>query len=100
MSQESLRRLVERINADAAFRARIEKDPINTLREADISAVEFTALAYDDEDALRRLLGDAEVTGYSYVYFGQWVTRGIFGPQPTTAAPLFGQPQTFQTGSY
>jgi hypothetical protein len=82
MSQETLRRLLERINTDQAFRERLEKDPENALREADISTVEGLALAMNDQDALRRLLGDEEVSGYSiyaYQYFNYNAWYAGFG---------------------
>jgi hypothetical protein len=64
MSEESLRRFMERLNADAAFRDTVQRDVAAAFAEFEISPAEQVALACNDEDALRRLAG-ADVQAYA-----------------------------------
>lgn len=64
MSEESLRALLDRIDNDEDFRARIVADPEAAVADLDLTPVERLALASSDEDALRRLAG-AEVVGFA-----------------------------------
>lgn len=63
MSEETLRRFLERLNGDAAFRETVQQDAAGAFAEFGLSPTEQTALASNDEDALRRLAG-ADVQGY------------------------------------
>lgn len=63
MSEETLRRFLERLNGDASFRESVQKDAGGAFAEFGLSPAEQVALASNDEDALRRLAG-AEVEGY------------------------------------
>jgi hypothetical protein len=65
MSDHALRALLDRINADPAFRAALESGEARALLDPyDLSATELVALLSYDEDALRRLAGLDEVSGY------------------------------------
>jgi len=57
MSEEALRKFIERLNKDAGFRERLMKDVAAGLAEFELSPAEQVALATNDEDALRRLGG-------------------------------------------
>lgn len=63
MSEETLRRFVDRLNVDAAFRETVQKDASSAFTEFGLSPAEQVALACNDEDALRRLAGN-DVQGY------------------------------------
>ena len=63
MSEETLRRVLERVNSDADFRERLQNDPGSVFGELELSPTELAALGTQDEDALRRLAG-AEVTAF------------------------------------
>ena len=63
MSEETLRRFLERLNTDAAFRESARQNPATALDEFELSAAEQAALATNDEDALRRLAG-SDVSGF------------------------------------
>lgn len=63
MSETSLQQLLERLSSDESFRAQLEADPENVLKQFALSDTELTALASNDEDGLRRLSGQ-EVSGY------------------------------------
>lgn len=86
MSEDELRRLLDRINTDEEFRERLGNDAQGALSEFGLSQTERTALVSGDEDALRRLAGadiDTEAA------FWSWVTRHICtwvfcGPPGTT----------------
>jgi hypothetical protein len=58
MSEETLRRFIERLNVDSTFRERVTTDPLSAFGEFDLSQTECVALAARDEDALRRLSGN------------------------------------------
>jgi hypothetical protein len=64
MSEETLRRLLERLHDDAAFVEHLKVNPEETLREFELSPTEQFALTSNDEDALRRLAG-LDVSGYA-----------------------------------
>lgn len=64
MSEESLRRFLDRLNTDEAFREGMHSDPAGALAEFELSVTERTALGMGDEDALRRLTG-ADVAGFA-----------------------------------
>jgi len=57
MSEESLRRLLDRLSGDVAFVERLKANPSEALAEFELSPIERTALATNDEDGLRRLAG-------------------------------------------
>jgi hypothetical protein len=63
MSEDTLRKLVERANKDEAFRKELNEDPLNVIRNAGLSPAEELAIISRDEDALRRLLG-GNVSGF------------------------------------
>jgi hypothetical protein len=67
MSEETLRRVLERLDTDEAFRDSLkrESDWKDVVGELDLSPAEIAAISTQDEDALRRLAG-ADVTGYQY----------------------------------
>jgi hypothetical protein len=64
MSEETLRRFLEQLNADASFRGRMQEDAAGAFAEFDLSPVEQMAIMSGDEDALRRLTG-LDVSGYA-----------------------------------
>jgi hypothetical protein len=64
MSEEDLRKFVERLNSDESYRGRVRDDVQAVLDEYELSATELVAVGTGDEDALRRLLG-AEVSGFA-----------------------------------
>jgi hypothetical protein len=68
MSDETLQRFLERVTADEAFRDRMQNDWKHAIDELDLSPAELAAVATQDEDALRRLVG-AEVTPYSANFY-------------------------------
>ena len=57
MSEEALRKFIDKINKDTAFRQRLTNDVAAGLAEFELSPAEQVALATNDEDALRRLAG-------------------------------------------
>jgi hypothetical protein len=57
MSEESLRRFLDRLASDSDLAERLKADPEATLAEYELSATERVALATNDEDGLRRLAG-------------------------------------------
>jgi hypothetical protein len=69
MSQETLRLILEQLNTDEEFRERMRDDWQNALYELELSPAEAAALASQDEDALRRLVG-ADVTALEGGFFG------------------------------
>jgi hypothetical protein len=64
VSEEALRRVLERIDEDEAFRTRMKDDWEDAIDELDLSPAELVALSTQDEDALRRLVG-ADVGGFA-----------------------------------
>jgi hypothetical protein len=64
MSEENLRRFLDRINSDTAFREQAQRDPKTALEGFELSQIEQLALAAEDEDALRRLAG-MDVSGHA-----------------------------------
>ena len=64
MSEEALRRVLDRLNEDEAFRTRMKDDWQDAIDELGLSPAELAALATQDEDALRRLAG-ADVSGFA-----------------------------------
>jgi hypothetical protein len=66
MSDQALRALLDRINSDTAFREALHTGDARTLlEEYDLSPAEVVALLANDEDALRRLVGLGDVSGYA-----------------------------------
>jgi len=63
MSEEALKKIIERANKDAAFKKKLEQDPLGAVKDLGLSPTEETAIATGDEDALRRLVG-ADVQGF------------------------------------
>lgn len=63
MSEEALRRFLDRVNADATFFEQVKRDLTTALNEFELSRVEQMAVTLGDEDALRRLAG-MDVSGY------------------------------------
>jgi len=69
MSQEGLTKLIKRINSDASFKKQLLENPVEALKNnADVSAAERVALLTNDEDALRRLSGGGDTSGYALVW--------------------------------
>ena len=68
MSEEALKRFIERVNNDEAFAEKVRNNWEDVIDESGLSPAELTALGTEDEDALRRLMG-AEVTGH---WIGGW----------------------------
>lgn len=64
MSEESLREVLEKIEADEGLRQRLSEDPASALSEFDLSPSEMVAMATNDEDGLRRLVG-ADTSGFA-----------------------------------
>jgi hypothetical protein len=64
MSEEVLRRFLERVNGDAAYRESVQRDPGAAFAAIDLRPMEIIALGSGDEDALRRLAG-ADVSGFA-----------------------------------
>jgi len=58
-----LRRFLERLNNDEAFKQNLREDPASVLAEFELSPTEQMAIGTGDEDALRRLCG-MDVAGY------------------------------------
>jgi hypothetical protein len=77
MSEESLRRFLERLNGDAAFVERLKANPSEVLAGFELSPTERIALGTNDADGLRRLAGQ-DVTGF--VNLG--ASRGIGAGAP------------------
>ena len=69
MSEERLRLILERLNTDEEFRARMRDDWQNALGELELTPTETAALASQDEDALRRLAG-ADIPTPENGFFG------------------------------
>jgi hypothetical protein len=63
MSEEALKKIIERANKDQAFKKKLEEDPLAAVKDLGLSPAEETAIATGDEDALRRLVG-ADVQGF------------------------------------
>jgi len=69
MSQEGLTKLIKRINSDASFKKQLLENPVEALKNnADVSAAERVALLTNDADALRRLSGGGDTSGYALVW--------------------------------
>jgi hypothetical protein len=65
MSEEALRRLLDRLNDDEAFAQKLRDDWQDAIDDLGLSSAELVALEDGDEDALRRLSG-AEVAGHQF----------------------------------
>jgi Nif11 domain len=76
MSEETLRRFLERLNTDEAFRERVKDARQFALEELDLSPAELAAVSTQDEDALRRLVG-ADVAAYAGQQVGFYTTNLI-----------------------
>jgi hypothetical protein len=63
MSEESLRRFLERAATDTAFREGLTTNLVGALSEFGLSATERVAIVSGDEDSLRRLSGE-DIQGY------------------------------------
>ena len=63
MSEEALKKIIERANKDQAFKKKLEEDPLGAVKGLGLSPTEEAAIANGDEDALRRLVG-ADVQGF------------------------------------
>jgi hypothetical protein len=57
MPEQEVRRLLNRLNADAGFRERFQRDIPGGLAQFAFSPTQRLALAAVDDDALRRLTG-------------------------------------------
>lgn len=84
MSEDILRRFMQKLNTDSAFRDLVKKDWEKALDEFDLSPAEVAALATQDADALRRLM-NADVSGYAAA--GWWGTIGCTAACVTSACP-------------
>ncbi|HXW82117.1 MAG TPA: hypothetical protein VEJ84_21650 [Acidimicrobiales bacterium] len=85
MSEDGLRRLLEKLDTDESFRQQVTDDPRAAIAVMDISGTERYALVANDQDALRRLLG-AETSGYSYTACAESANRTeLFSPLTTQA---------------
>ena len=80
MPEATLQRFLERLNEDASFRARAQADPESVLADFGLSTAEQDALSSDDQEALRRLVGD-DVSGY--FWFLASATRYVRTQSPT-----------------
>lgn len=65
MSDQTLQRFLDRLNADADFRESAASDPEGAFADLGLSATEQAALTASDEDAMRRLTG-TDVSGYFF----------------------------------
>jgi len=65
MSEESLRAVLDKIEADEGLRERLSTDPAAAVSELDLSPSEMVAILTNDEDGLRRLVG-AETGAFAY----------------------------------
>lgn len=81
MSEDALRRILERVNSDEAFREQLTNDPETALEGEDLSPVEVVALTAGDEDALRRLAG-VETVGFALGRTAE-VTKNTVATYPT-----------------
>jgi hypothetical protein len=63
LTEETVQRFMARLDADAAFRDRVQQDAASAFTEFGLSPAEQAALTGNDEDALRRLTG-LDVSGY------------------------------------
>jgi hypothetical protein len=89
MSEESLRRLLEQLNGDAAFLERLKANPRETLAGFDLSLAEQTALATNDDDGLRRLAGQ-DVAGFNSPAASRGLHAGLLNQlcaQPIVTLP-------------
>jgi hypothetical protein len=64
VSDHTLRRFLQRVNGDAAFRDSVLGDPAGAIAALGLSQADLGILATTGEDALRRL-ADTEVAGYA-----------------------------------
>lgn len=70
MSEQTLRRFMERLSEDVSFRDSVVADPESAFAAMGLSPAEQAAINSGDEDALRRLTG-ADVAGYRQgTFFG------------------------------
>ena len=83
MSEEALRRILERVNRDEAFRDQLSSDPEAALEGEDLSPTEVVALTAGDEDALRRLAG-LETVGFDLMGRQAEVTKNTVATYPDT----------------
>jgi len=81
MSEEALKRFIDRVNNDEAFAEKVRGDWVAVIDESGLSPAELTALGTQDEDALRRLMG-AEVTGHLIWGPGTWFCTYGCKPPP------------------
>jgi hypothetical protein len=79
MSEESLRRLIQRIETDEGFRESLANDTEAALKEFELSGTERYALIANDEDALRRLMG-SEVAAFQAGRTGNPLGYSLGGP--------------------
>ena len=78
MSEEVLRRFIERLNNDPKFREKLTKDVAAALAEFDLTPAEQVALATNDEDALRRLGGgNVKVSPAEPQALENWLSRHL-----------------------
>ena len=73
MPEKELRRLLDRLNGDAAFRERFRRDVPGGLAELAFSPTYRVALSATDEDALRRIPGADG--GIQVDALWKWVSR-------------------------
>ncbi len=73
MAEKELRRLLDRLNGDARFRERFQRDIPGGLAEFAFSPTQRVALAANDEDALRRLA--ATPADIKVDALGGWLSR-------------------------
>jgi hypothetical protein len=69
MSQDALRAVLQRASTDPAFAEQLRSDPTRALAKLELSTVERLALSCADEDALRRLQGQALADGHVVALF-------------------------------
>lgn len=65
MSEETLRRFIQRLNEDETFRDGVQADPESAFAAWGLSPAEQAALSSGDEDMLRRLAG-GDASGFMY----------------------------------
>ena len=66
MSEETLRKVLERLQKDKEFHRRMQYDWQGALQDLDLSKAEVIALAMQDEDSLRRLAGSDVARGLGF----------------------------------
>jgi hypothetical protein len=84
MKEESLKRFVERLNADPDLREEVRQDAARALVEFDLRSAEEVTRASDDEDVLRRLASvSTEEQAWLWTRIKRGLSRLFCGPGTT-----------------